>query len=140
MTAGQLDSNESKRWLDFARDDLAYGEVGMAAHPRPAAWSFQQAGEKALKAVLLARTLDVPRTHDVAFLLSRLAEVIPEAKDVRDAVFALAAITPASRYPDDCLNISAHDANELAQAARLIVEWAERQCLGHTGDTGSTTR
>ena len=25
----------------------------MAAHPRPAAWSFQQAGEKSLKAVLL---------------------------------------------------------------------------------------
>jgi len=49
MSAAQFEPNESERWLEFARDDLAYGQSGMADHPRPAAWSFQQAGEKSLK-------------------------------------------------------------------------------------------
>ena len=133
MTAGSLDSSEPKRWLAFARDDLAYGESGMTTHPRPATWSFQQAGEKALKAVIIAQGLDVPRTHDLAFLLSGLAGAIPENQKVRDAVFVLAAISPASRYPDDSLDISPQDAAESAQAARLIVEWAQRQCAGAAG-------
>ena len=128
MTAESLDSTEPARWLEFARDDLAFGETGMAAHPRPAAWSFQQAAEKALKAVLPAKGRHVPRTYDVVFLLSQLAEVIPAAMEVRDAVFVLAAITPTSRYPDDGMEIGRQDAVELAQAARLIVEWAQHQC------------
>lgn len=135
MTAERLDSTEPERWLEFAREDLAYGVSGMNAHPRPAAWSFQQAGEKALKAVLLAKGLDVPRTHDVAFLLSLLAESIPGAKEVRDAALVLAAITPTSRYPDDGMEIRPQDAAELAHAAQLIVEWAQRQCTTARGAT-----
>lgn len=135
MTAERLDSTEPERWLEFAREDLAYGTSGMAAHPRPAVWSFQQAGEKALKAVLLAKGLPVPRTHDVAFLLSLLAESIPVAKELRDAALGLAAITPTSRYPDDGLEIGPQDAAELAQAAQLIVEWAQRQCTTAGGAT-----
>lgn len=128
MTADRLDSSEPMRWLESAREDLAYGEGGRADHPRPATWSFQQAGEKALKAVLLAKGRPVPRTHDVAFLLSGLANIIPEAKEVREAVLQLATITSASRYPDDNIDISTQDAAEFAQAARTIVEWAQHHC------------
>lgn len=128
MTAERLDPSEPKRWLESAREDLAYGEGGRAAHPRPATWSFQQAGEKALKAVLLAKGRPVPRTHDVAFLLSGLVDIIPETKEVRDAVLLLATITSASRYPDDSIDISPQDAAEFAQAARTIVEWAQPHC------------
>lgn len=127
MTAVPPDAHESRRWLDHARDDLAYGEGGMVEHPRPAAWSFQQAGEKALKAVLLAHGSEVPRTHDVAYLLSLLAKEIPAAKDLREAALVLATISPASRYPDDCVDIGVETAAELAQAARCMIEWAERQ-------------
>jgi len=128
MTAERPDPSEPKRWLESAREDLAYGEHGRVAHPRPATWSFQQAGEKALKAVILAKGRPVPRTHDVAFLLSGLVDIIPETKDVRDAVLLLATITPASRYPDDSIGISPQDAAEFAQAARTIVEWAQHHC------------
>jgi HEPN domain-containing protein len=64
--------SESKQWLAYALDDLAYGELGMNSLPRAASWSFQQAAEKALKALLLAKVLEVPRTHDVAYLLNQL--------------------------------------------------------------------
>ncbi|MBI2814395.1 MAG: HEPN domain-containing protein [Opitutae bacterium] len=126
MTAERPDPGEPKRWLESAREDLAYGEGGRAAHPRPATWSFQQAAEKALKAVLLAKGRPVPRTHDVAFLLSGLADIIPETQEVRDAVLLLATITSASRYPDDSIDIRPRDAAEFALAARTIVEWAQQ--------------
>jgi HEPN domain-containing protein len=128
MSAAQFEPNESERWLEFVRDDLAYGESGMADHPRPAAWSFQQAGEKSLKAVFLQRGLKVPRTHDVAFLLSVLAEASAVAPAVSEAALALAAISPASRYPDDLIEISQNDAVELARASRLLFDWARDQC------------
>ena len=52
MTDARPEGSEPERWLEFARDDFGHGEAGLAAHVRPAAWSFQQAGEKALKAML----------------------------------------------------------------------------------------
>lgn len=128
MSAAQREPNEPERWLEFARDDLAYGEIGMAAHPRPAAWSFQQAGEKALKAVFLQRGLKVPRTHDVAFLLSCLAESTAVTPAVSEAALALASISPGSRYPDDLAEISQNDAAELARAARVLLDWAQNPC------------
>lgn len=128
MSAARLEPNEPERWLAFARDDLAYGESGMAAHPRPAAWSFQQAGEKSLKAVLLQLGLKVPRTHDVAFLLSVLAESTAVSPAVTEAALVLASISPATRYPDDLIEISQNDAAELAQAARVLLDWARNQC------------
>ena len=128
MSAARLEPNESERWLAFARDDLAYGESGMAAHPRPAAWSFQQAGEKSLKAVLLQLGLKVPRTHDVAFLLSVLAESTAVSPAVTEAALVLASISPATRYPDDLIEISQNDAAELARAARVLLDWARNQC------------
>ena len=42
------------RWLDYAQEDLDYGLLGLGRYPRAAAWSFQQAAEKALKACLTA--------------------------------------------------------------------------------------
>lgn len=36
MNAGPPDSQEPRRWLDFAREGLAYGKAGIAEHPRPA--------------------------------------------------------------------------------------------------------
>lgn len=128
MSAARLEPNEPERWLAFARDDLAYGESGMAAHPRPAAWSFQQAGEKSLKAVLLQLGLKVPRTHDVAFLLSVLAESTAVSPAVTEAALVLASISPATRYPDDLIEISQNDAAELAQAAHVLLDWARNQC------------
>ena len=128
MSAARINPIEPERWLEFARDDLAYGESGMADHPRPAAWSFQQAGEKSLKAVLLQLGLKVPRTHDVAFLLSVLAESTAVSPAVTEAALVLASISPATRYPDDLIEISQNDAAELARAARVLLDWARNQC------------
>ncbi|MDI1251362.1 MAG: nucleotidyltransferase domain-containing protein [Lacunisphaera sp.] len=48
------DLAEASRWLAYAMEDLEHGKLGAASFPRSAAWSFQQAAEKALKALILA--------------------------------------------------------------------------------------
>jgi hypothetical protein len=35
-----MGDNESREWLFYASEDLAYGKLGMADLPRAPAWSF----------------------------------------------------------------------------------------------------
>jgi HEPN domain-containing protein len=116
--------SEAKQWLAYAMDDLAYGELGMATLPRAASWSFQQASEKSLKALLLARGALVQRTHDVAYLLSLLSEHCEMSSDLTGAALLIAEVTPATRYPsDDLPPIDGSLARESYLAAKQIVDW-----------------
>lgn len=54
---------EVSRWLAYAEEDLAYGSFGLERFPRAAAWSFQPAAEKALKACLMAKGRVPPRSR-----------------------------------------------------------------------------
>lgn len=63
------------RWLREARDDLAAAELlaGYGLHRRRnAAFFAQQAGEKALVAVLLHQRVPPPRVHDLVVLADRV--------------------------------------------------------------------
>jgi len=118
--------SEASEWLFYASEDIAYGRLGMVDLPRAASWSFQQATEKAIKALWLAYRTDAPRTHDIVFLLSGLDEDLCPPPAVRDAVLRLAEITPAIRYPgDDLPAVSREDADDYASAADTVYEWAK---------------
>jgi HEPN domain-containing protein len=119
------EDSEVRQWLDYASEDLAYGKLGQADLPRAAAWSFQQSSEKALKALWLKINREVPRTHDVAFLLSELSETFEVPEEIQDAILQLAQITPAVRYPsDDQTSVTAEEAKEYAEASERIYRWA----------------
>jgi len=120
-----IEGEEARQWLFYASEDLAYGKLGQAELPRAAAWSFQQSSEKALKALWLRAYREIPRTHDVAFLLSKLSDTCTIPDSVRDAVLQLAQITPAVRYPgDDQVAITVEEAMEYAVAAEEVYHWA----------------
>lgn len=64
-----------RAWLQLARSDLRVAAV--AADLEPAEWHIvcflaQQAGEKALKALLEASDQPIPRTHDLVLLAEHL--------------------------------------------------------------------
>lgn len=67
----------ARRWLSKARTDLALATVILEQGPDMDPWvgcfHAQQAAEKALKAVLVARRTEPPYTHD----LGALAAVMP---------------------------------------------------------------
>jgi HEPN domain-containing protein len=120
-----FEDQEVRQWLFYASEDLAYGKLGQVDLPRAAAWSFQQSSEKALKALWLQVYREVPRTHDVVFLLSKLSETFEVTENVRDAILQLAQITPAVRYPsDDQIPVTTADAKQYAEAAHEVYNWA----------------
>jgi HEPN domain-containing protein len=92
-----------QRWLSIARRDLDAART-LATAPRPvpevAAYQCQQAAEKLVKAMLIRRGVQPPRSHDVGRLLDMLADA---GGDV-SALHGFARLTEFAvlhRYPSD---------------------------------------
>ena len=118
-------SAEIRHWLAYAADDLSYGKMGRDCLPRAASWSFQQSAEKALKAIWLLHFERIPRTHDLAYLLSELSRHHELPESLTAAVLLLSEVTPAIRYPaDDLPPVDAQLAKEYEVACEIIYKWA----------------
>ena len=131
----RLPPDDPREWLRRARSNLAL------ARSRPAGvdledlcFEAQQAAEKAVKALLVDRGLDVPRAHDLARLLSLLedgAEVIPD--EVRQAV-ELTPYAVLSRYPAPMRPVTEEEYLWAVAIAEAVVRWAESRIGG--GESG----
>lgn len=90
---------EAEAWLQLAREDILSAQTLLAHQSnglRNAAFLAQQAAEKALKALLIAAELPVPRVHNLA----AVAASLPMDTEQIDHE-ALAVLTPwavAGRY------------------------------------------
>ena len=95
-------------------------------HPIPVeiiCYHCQQAAEKAIKALLLARGVDaIPRSHDLSFLLRSLSkqEDIPE--HIYEDADLLTPYGVAVRYPND-LELEEHHARKALDAAQAVLAW-----------------
>lgn len=93
-------------WLRRARADLSVGSIvdDERLAPEIVAFHAQQAAEKALKALLVLRQVDFPRTHVIG-LLVHLCEAaglkLPESVAVEAASLTRYAV--ATRYPGEVL-------------------------------------
>ena len=78
--------DDPREWLNRARSNLALAKNRVPdAYLEDLCFEAQQAAEKAIKAVMIARKVEFPYVHDLARLLSLLdavGESIPET--VRD--------------------------------------------------------
>lgn len=118
--------------LAMARRDLAAARVLEDRLPELAAaagFFAQQCAERALKAVLMWRDADLPRTHDLEQLLSliRTAGVAVPAE-----LFRLAEITPFAvelRYADPEA-VSAESARTAIRLASSALRWAHAMIVG----------
>ena len=85
----------------------------------------QQAAEKAIKALLLARGVEFPYVHDIGLLLTLLedaGEPVPET--VREAE-RLNPYATTTRYPDVAEPVSEQEYAEAFRVADSVVRWAE---------------
>ena len=120
-------TKEPALWLAYAIEDLEYGRLGSTQFPRSAAWNFQQAAEKALKAVLFTQSGSAPRTHDLAFLLQLVIGAESSAGFLVNEVMERAELSTGSRYPADLPEITQVDCRRYEGAASVIVTWAASQ-------------
>jgi HEPN domain-containing protein len=122
-------TREPALWLAYAIEDLEYGRFGASKFPRSAAWNFQQAAEKALKAVLFAQNASSPRTHDLAYLLQLVIEAESSAGFLVNEVMELSELSTGSRYPADLPDINLDDCRRYENASAAIVAWVVSQIV-----------
>ena len=118
--------DDPREWLNRARSNLS-----KAANRSPGVYledlcfDAQQAVEKAVKSLLLARGVDFPYVHDVGLLLTLLedtGETVPEA--IRQAE-KLNPFATATRYPGIADPVSEQEYAEALRIAETVVFWAE---------------
>ena len=64
--------------LEKAREDLSAAEALIAAGDQAdyvVGFHLQQSVEKALKAILAAQAVEIPRTHDLAYLVEQISDL-----------------------------------------------------------------
>lgn len=115
------------QWMRRARADLAVTELidDQRLAPEIVAFHAQQAVEKALKALLVLRQVDFPRTHDLGTLL-RLCDAAGYSgiADISDIV-TLTRYAVASRYPGETDAVEHDDAQVAADRATQVLAWVE---------------
>jgi len=115
--------------LRTAREHLRTAEFNLEGGLlKPAVFFAQQAAETALKALLIHRHGDAPRTHDLVHLAGKLN--MPTAV-IRQMVPLNVAYT-AARYPDvESAECTPRIAKKLVQTAREVVAWIEKNLSKH---------
>ena len=114
-------------WLRRARSNLARSSQGQATPDvlfEDVCFDAQQAVEKALKALIILRGVQVPRTHAISELITMLTEL---GFDIPEAVQEAAALTDyavAARYPGPYEPVLLEDYEQAVATARAVVAWA----------------
>lgn len=110
-------------WVAKADHDLLNIRNNLVADDVPwdtVCFHAQQAGEKLLKAYLLARGMAPERTHDLVKLLSGCIAFDPSLNDLEPECVILSAYGVLPRYPDDVDDLDESDAMALVAAADQI--------------------
>ncbi len=114
---------EVRRWLRYAREDLASAEE-MAERslgvPRQACWLAQQAAEKAVKGALVFQNIEFPKSHD----LDLLRGFIPDDWRLKSDPVDLAELSEwavESRYPGDWPEATPSDAKQAVALAQEVM-------------------
>jgi HEPN domain-containing protein len=116
-------------WLRRAKSNLI-----RAKQPKPEevlwedlCFDTQQAAEKALKAVLLARRIPFRFVHDIAEFLTLLENQGVTLPEEIKASAELTDYSVESRYPGPFEPVTEEEFNRALKIAEIVVAWAESQ-------------
>jgi HEPN domain-containing protein len=117
----------AREFLEHAEGDLRAAET-LAPDETQAdhviGLSAQQAVEKSLKAVLVARDTEVPRTHDLTYLVDLVADSGDATPDALAESDRLTSWAGAWRYEESEEPL---DRGAALATARAAVDWAREQ-------------
>ncbi len=121
------DDPEVNAWLTKAKGDLRMAKAAVEVEDPlwdQCCFHAQQAAEKALKALLVSMDQDVPRTHDLVFVVEKIAELLPEASELMEDAAAMSQYGVAPRYPSFLTSETEEEADETRRRAVGIYDWA----------------
>lgn len=114
---------EAKNWWLQAKEDFdsaKYNSKGKKFYL--AAFMSQQSVEKALKALLIQKTEDFPKIHD----LTKLAKMVDAPVKIVELCAKINPAYIASRYPDIARKYSKKECSELLKYAKQVLEWTKK--------------
>ncbi len=91
------------RWLASARRDLKSARLlldGDSELTDTAIYHTQQCAEKSIKAFLIYHKHEVPRTHDLRFLIDESSKIDPAMMELLDNALLLNPYSTIFRYPE----------------------------------------
>ena len=117
----------ANEWRRFARMDLDAALFLQGFHPVPIeiiCFHCQQAGEKALKAVLVYHGEEVPYIHDTLKLWELASDLEPALSNLKAQADRLKKYATTARYPNES-QIAEADMKQALKDAQAIVEAVE---------------
>ena len=116
-------------WIRHAWQDMAVVRLVEDDEIAPEIITFhaQQAVEKALKALLIQRQVDFPRTHVIGVLLGLCKESGYKIDENLEEAATLSRYAVASRYPGETDPITRNEAKIAGNLATQVLNWAENQ-------------
>jgi len=112
-----------RAWIRKAESDLKAAEHTLTLKEGcpfdVVCFHAQQCAEKYLKALLVSRSLDFPKTHDLRLLMQRIPAEI-DLKLQIEKVVSLNRYTIEARYPGDWEPFNRKEAEKAAAIARKI--------------------
>lgn len=129
MSGERLSADDPRQWLSRARSNLSQAKGGIqlsGVYLEDLCLQAQQAAEKAMKGLLIALRVRFPYTHDLAELLSLIAQAgqtIPE--EIREAA-KLSDYAVEARYPGLAEPVTHEEYLEAISIAEAVINWIER--------------
>ena len=131
-----MTTGDAQEWLAHAAADLHYARLGQKdadALENLIVFHAQQAIEKALKAVMVERGVEFPKTHD----LEQLVEIIEEAGVAwppdMNKVLEFTPFATQGRNPGFGDPISEADVEEAIEMAGKVLAWAHQEVAKASG-------
>ena len=118
-------------WLEFANADLETADfLYEKQYPRQLeiiCYHCQQAGEKAINAVYIAKEIPggIPRKHDLWFLLEQMKNVVDIPESIYDAAEKLDPYAIVFRYPGEN-RVDDYRAKQAIGLAKAIIDWVNQ--------------
>ncbi len=126
MPPEHVEPGSPEDWLRHAWSDLELARVGQNSRILLEDLSFhaQQATEKAIKAVLVSRSVSFPRTHNIRTLIDLLPKSIEMPEDTAGAA-KLTDYAVLSRYPGELEPVTQEEYVDALRIAEAVVRWAQ---------------
>ena len=117
---------DPREWMNRARSNLVRAKDRTpGAYLEDLCFDAQQAAEKAIKAVMIARGIDFPYTHNLARLLTILESHTGRIPDAIRRAVQLTRFAVHTRYPSVEEPVSEQEYTEAIEVATNVVRWAE---------------
>jgi len=112
-----------RQWLNKAEEDYSLAKHLVeedASFYSAISFHAQQAAEKYLKAFLVDRQIEFPKTHDLAGLLDLVSVGDKELADSLREIVVLTSYGVDARYPTDLPSISCEEAGRAVELATKV--------------------